>query len=113
MNLEQAKMKLDSVSKSTATKHPKALIGELCAVVSFLLTEIERIKTPTMTFLPQDSEVRHDPPLLERRLPQPPWPIPNSPQTSDTPPSSDKSSTHIPGYPTPKKHDNTNAGDAK
>lgn len=53
MNLEQAKIKLADISKSTATKHSKVLIGELCTIVSFLLTEIERINTPTFTVLTQ------------------------------------------------------------
>lgn len=51
MNLEQAKVKLDSVSKSTATKNPKILVAELCTVVKFLLDEIDRIKSPTVSVL--------------------------------------------------------------
>ncbi len=65
MNLEQAKAKLASISKSTGTKHPKVLVSELCSIVGFLLGEIERIKTI-------------DPPRPQRQpdVPcnKPPWP---------------------------------------
>lgn len=78
MNLEQAKAKLDSVSKSTATKHPKVLVSELCGIVRFLLDEIGRIQSPKMTVLTQQpqEEVKVDPPRPIRTSPkiQPPWP---------------------------------------
>lgn len=53
MDLEQAKTKVDSISKSTALKHPKVLVAELCTVVKFLLEEIDRIKSPIMNILPK------------------------------------------------------------
>ncbi len=49
MNIEQAKAKLNRISKSTATKHPKVLVSELCVIVKFLLDEVDRINTPTST----------------------------------------------------------------
>ena len=51
MNRVQAKAKLAEISRSTATKHPKVLISELCGIVQFLLGELERIETPKMTVL--------------------------------------------------------------
>lgn len=60
MNLGQAKAKLDSISKSTATKHPKVLISELCAVIKFLLDEVGYIEAPKASVfsqkLPEDIE---------------------------------------------------------
>lgn len=72
MNLEQAKAKLASVSSSTATKHPKVLVAELCAVVKFLLDEIERIdKTPKFVTLEQlDKDIQPHPPRSLPILPQ-------------------------------------------
>jgi hypothetical protein len=74
MNIEQAKAKLDSISKSTSTKHPKVLVGELCVIVKFLLDELDRIKTPTLTVLstPDDAvkivpPPRFDPDLIPKR----------------------------------------------
>lgn len=46
MNIQQAKAKLTDINRSTATKHPKVLIGELCGIIKFLL---EQIDTTTMT----------------------------------------------------------------
>jgi len=51
MNLDQAKAKLNSVSKSTAHTNPKVLVSELCAVVKFLLDEIGRVRTPVLVTL--------------------------------------------------------------
>lgn len=44
MNLEQARIKLDNISRSTAIKHPKVLVAELCVIVKFLLDEIGNSK---------------------------------------------------------------------
>jgi len=51
MNRAQAKVNLAEIRRSTATKHPKVLIVELCGIVQFLLGELERIETPKMTVL--------------------------------------------------------------
>lgn len=82
MNLEQAKAKLDSVSKSTAIKHPKVLVSELCVVVKFLLDEIDRIKTPIVSVLSEISseDVRRKPILFPMREPQSPPPHPPYPK---------------------------------
>lgn len=71
MNLEQIRIKLNNVSKSTATKHPKVLISELCGVVKFLLDEISRIKSLPMTLLKRLPEDIH----LERLPPADPFVI--------------------------------------
>lgn len=78
MNCKQARAKLDSVSKSTSTKHPKILVAELCAVVKFLLDELDLIKSSSVfplkitwsnkQVLPEDFEVKRSPNI------QPPWP---------------------------------------
>lgn len=61
MDFKQAREKLDSVSNSAATKHPKILVAELCVVVKFLLDELDRIKSPIFTKLskrlPKDMEL--------------------------------------------------------
>ena len=110
MNLEQAKAKLTDINRSTATKHPKVLIGELYHVIKFLLDEIEHIKdndstddvikdirqppdesrrddSPIITLLPQrsDEKITHDPPQ------HPEWP----PNTLPPPPEK-------PHIPTPR-----------
>lgn len=46
MNIEEAKAKLNSVSTGTALRHHKLLIADLCAVVKFLLDELERDNNP-------------------------------------------------------------------
>ncbi len=51
MNRAQAKAKLVEISHSTATKHSKVLISELCGVIQFLLEELERVQTPKMNVL--------------------------------------------------------------
>ena len=115
MNLEEIKAKVTEIGASTATKHPKVLIGELCSVIKSLVAEVERITTPIFTTLTQDLETNVDPPQLERRSPQPPWPAPPTKEThnpSQAEPDSG-STTHIPGYQPRKGRDNTNAGDAK
>ena len=64
MNLKQARAKLESISGSTATQHPKVLVGELCIVVKFLLDELDRIKSPVFTKLtsyPDRPDVMRDP----------------------------------------------------
>lgn len=61
MNVEQARTKLNSVTKSIATKHPKVLISELCNLVKFLLDEIERIKSPPMKTLIAECPCDRDP----------------------------------------------------
>lgn len=76
MNLKQARAKLDSVSKSTALKHPKVLVAELCVVVKFLLEEIDRVESSTMSVLskrlPEDLVVDTPPPAkLPSIIPQP------------------------------------------
>lgn len=90
MNREQAKTKLTEISRSTAVKHPKVLISELCGVVQFLLSEIERIKSPeitTLTTLPTIKEKgRIDPVPMKKPnktspLPSPQYPEPNLPPT--------------------------------
>jgi hypothetical protein len=100
MDLKQARNKLTDISQSTAIKHPKILVGELCVVVKFLLNEIDRIKTPSMSVLEQnlDPDLHksiHTPPLIPCR---PPWP--------------DKPKPHCPGYEPPKQREG-NAGDAE
>lgn len=85
MDIEQAKKKLASIRSSTATKHPKTLICELCDVVKFLLDEIDRIRTPKMTVLKQPFDP-HTPPKTSTHpfIPcQPPWP---DKQRKDEPP---------------------------
>ncbi len=83
MNRVQAKAKLAEINRSTATKHPKVLISELCGIVQFLLGELERIETPKMTVL---TNLPPNPYDLDqtRRNPGPrPWksPPPFSPDT--------------------------------
>ncbi|RLC89076.1 MAG: hypothetical protein DRJ03_00540 [Chloroflexi bacterium] len=88
MNLEQAKAKVADISRSTATKHPKVLVSELCGVVQFLLNEIERIQSPPVTILPkrlpEDLELDADrpepfelPPISPPPTGQPKFPSPN------------------------------------
>lgn len=71
MNLEQAKAKLADLSHSTGIKHPKVLISELCVVISFLLDEIDKIKTPPFSVLknrlPEDADATNQPSV------KPPW----------------------------------------
>ena len=47
MNLAQIKQKLDEISKSTGTKHPKVLISDLCGIIRLLMVELE--KTGSLT----------------------------------------------------------------
>ncbi len=97
MNLEQAKKKLADISRSTATKHPKVLVSELCAVVQFLLGEIDRIKSPPITILPKrlSDDVKIDPPPRPKLPPGPkPWKSP-------------------PSYDPIKRHRKGNVGDAE
>lgn len=87
MDMKQAKAKLAEISRSTATKHPKVLINDLCGVIQFLLSELERIETPKMavlTTLPKVDENRDgvDPTPVKRpnrtsptEIPQP-WKSP-------------------------------------
>jgi hypothetical protein len=63
MDIKQAKTKLASISGSTASKHPKVLVSELCTVVKFLLDEIDRIKTPTMTTLKSFNDLDQNEPI--------------------------------------------------
>lgn len=90
MDIQQAKAKLASISKNTATKHPKVLVAELCVVIKFLLDELDKIKSPTMT-------------LLSKRLPESvdKWikPPPFAPPTNDP--------------AAIRKHRSGNAGDAE
>ena len=68
MNVREAKAKLNSISKSTATKHPKVLITELCSVIKMLLDEADRVsanESPTVSCRPQSSQPTPC---------QPPWP---------------------------------------
>lgn len=109
MNLEQARVKLSSVSNSIGTKHPKVLVAELCVIVKFLLNEIDSIKTPTITLsstkLPEP-EVMVDPPLTllpsKRSSPLPFKPFESPP----SPPSE-------PYDPNLERKRRGNAGDAK
>jgi hypothetical protein len=98
MNLEQAKAKLDTISKSTAIQHPKVLVSELCVVVKFLLDEIERVKSPNMVSLlkqPLDpNQPIHTPPPSTNKPDIPfiphkhPWPdTPKRTVCPDTPPT--------------------------
>ncbi len=87
MNRAQAKAKLAEISRSTATKHPKVLISELCGIVQFLLSELERIETPKMTLLTNLPPSPYDI-SRTRRDPEPrPWksPPPFSPNTQPMP----------------------------
>ncbi len=97
MNIEQAKTKLASVSNSTASKHPKTLVAELCVVIKFLLDELDKIKLPTMTSLskrlPEDLEISPRKPID-----QPIKPPPFAPPIND---------------PAIRKYRNGNAGDAQ
>ncbi|KKN70873.1 hypothetical protein LCGC14_0426560 [marine sediment metagenome] len=102
MNLAQAKAKLNSVSKSTATKHPKVLVSELCAVVKFLLDEVDRIKTPILSVLPK--RLPEDLVFRPQRR-QPPEEGP--PQSTPSPEPS-----RIPYDPDLKRERRGNAGDA-
>ena len=71
--MKQAKAKLDTISKSTAKLHPKVLVGELCVVLKYVLDELDRIKSPTLTVLPMKSpheaDVKRDPPPRPRTSP--------------------------------------------
>lgn len=71
MNIKQAKAKLNEISKSTGTKHPKVLVSELCTVIKFLLDEIDRIKSPPITILPKrlPEDVKIDPPRPQPKIP--------------------------------------------
>lgn len=113
MNLKQAKTKLDTISKSTAIQHPKVLVGELCVVIKFLLDEIQRIKTPSMSVLKQHLELDPHKPIytpptdtpkrIDPMIPcQPPWP--------DKPPEIKK--LKIKEIPTIHRPRTGNAGDA-
>jgi len=46
MTREQAEALVKSIKGSTATKHPKQLIAELCSVVEFLLKEVKLLSPP-------------------------------------------------------------------
>lgn len=86
MNLEQAKTRMTDIinTKHMKVKSSRALIGELCVIVKFLLDEIERIKTPTLTVLKQMPEPDPHKPI------GPPPPPPSQPvfDPPRTPPSS-------------------------
>jgi hypothetical protein len=58
MNVEQAKAKLAEINRSTATKHPKVLVGELCGIIGFLLNEIERLNTTAVTVIRPEPELK-------------------------------------------------------
>lgn len=99
MNLKQAKAKLADLSRSTGIKHPKVLVSELCSVISFLLDEIDRIKTPPVSVLqvlPKDAEITRRPSVEPTR--------PDQPRRKFSPPT--------PELPPPKKRSG-NAGDAE
>jgi len=104
MNLEQAKAKLNSVSNSTATKHPKVLVSELCAVVKFLLDEVERLGSSTPT-------------IITRLLPEITT-LPTKSKPVELPPSLMPPPENQPELPSlfpdvmPKKRREGNAGDA-
>lgn len=102
MNLEQAKAKLADISRSTATKHPKVLVSELCAVVQFLLNEIDKIKSPTVSVLSKrlPDDLRLDP--MQPIGPPPPPPTPDP--TPLRPP---------PAFDPVRRHRKGNAGDAE
>ena len=42
MTLQQAKQKLDTISKSIGTKHSKILISDLCGIIRLLIVELEK-----------------------------------------------------------------------
>ena len=69
MNIEQAKVKLNSVNNCTGTKHPKVLISELCVIIKFLLEEIDRINIPTVSLFPQrpPEDIEVNPPDLRKK----------------------------------------------
>lgn len=110
MNLEKAKAKLGSISKSTATKHPKVLVAELCSIIKFLLDEVERSENHSHGYT--------EPPTLgpKKQRPEvlPEWPGPSSPPRKypqfpmDTPPPTRFETTDPPPIQT-----NCDAGDAK
>ena len=101
MDIKRAKAKLIDISQSTATKHPKILIGELCTVIKFLLDEIERIKSPPTTILGRPYELTDKKiPKLDPIQPLGPPSLPSQPYKS--PPSFDPL----------QKHRKGNAGDA-
>lgn len=72
MNIEQARTKLAQISGGTATKHPKVLVSELCVVVKFVLDELDRIKSHTVSLLPK--RLPEDPETQTYPSIQPPWP---------------------------------------
>lgn len=60
MNIEEAKKKLSDINNSTATKHHKTLIAELCSVIKTLFNEIERIKSQPLTLLDKRTDYKLD-----------------------------------------------------
>lgn len=107
MNLEQAKAKLVDISRSTATKHPKVLVSELCSVIHFLLGEIDKIKSPTVSVLskrlPEDLQL--DP--MKPIGPPPPPPLPPPPILDPIPHRSPPIADPI------RRYRKGNAGDAE
>lgn len=88
MNIKQARAKLADVSRSTGTKHPKVLVSELCAVVKFLLDEIDRIKSPPISTLSLSVSKDID---LDKR------PIEELPRIMTKPPGEEDPSKFYPG----------------
>ena len=85
MDIKQAKAKLTEISRSTATKHSKILISELCGIVQFLLGELERIETPGMTEL--------------TNLPINPCPVDSGPKPWRPTPPFNPETSPLPGSP--------------
>lgn len=122
MDIKQAKAKLDSVSKSTGTKHHKVLISELCSIVGFLIGEIEKINTPIFTTLEvvqTDLPPRVDSDPISKTIPKPPPPPPNETITKGNPPVEIPPMLPSAPYKTPpianpiKRYRRGNAGEAK
>ncbi len=86
MDIKEVKVKLEDIRRSTGTKNPKVLIYELCAVVSFLLNEIGRIKNPPVAVLQQTLPENIE--IIKRPTVEPPWPDqPKKPQFPSPAPS--------------------------
>jgi len=104
MNLEQAKKRVDEISRSTGTKNPKVLVAELCGVIKGLIGELEKIQNPPVTVLPKRLPEDLELPLKSEPVEEPPMMLP--------------SSEEVPGFPRqprvlPPRRREGNAGDAE
>lgn len=73
MSLENVRKALVSIGNSTATKHPKVLIAELCGVLRALVKEIDRIDKEPVSILKPAPVFRSDIEPEDTIRPQKKW----------------------------------------